>query len=157
MKAFSLLTTVALLVVLGDQAFALSTHTTVTPANIKDQTYPALAVNVRDSAGLKQFEVVVKGKAGEEARFLQDANLTIKKGGRTVATCPVARAQRNGDVVFSFAIAPGHLDGTTFKLAYIAHVKVKDEKGQEKWMGMPSGNFLTFPLADFAKAVKGKP
>jgi hypothetical protein len=59
-------------------------HTTVTPANIKEQTFPVLAMNVSDANGVKRFEVVVKGKAGEEARFLQDAILTVKK----VAVCP---------------------------------------------------------------------
>jgi hypothetical protein len=151
MKTLSLLSAVALLVVLTAEASAARIDTTVTPANINKQTNPALAVKVSDAGGLKQFEVVVKGKAGAEARFLQDANLTIKKDGRTVVSCPVARQERKGDVIFSFAVSPDHLDGSTFKVAYIAHIKVK-----EKWLGMPSGNFMTFPLADFVKADKGK-
>jgi hypothetical protein len=145
-----------LLLVLASQASAFSTHTTVTPANIAEQTYPALAVVVNDADGLKRFEVVVKGKAGDEARFLQDAILTLVKDGRKVTTCPVARVERKGDVVFSFEVSPDHLDGSTFKLAYIAHVKMKDEQGRERWQGMPSGNFMTFPLQEFAKAAKGK-
>jgi hypothetical protein len=154
MKAFHLLAA-ALLAVLAGRAAAVSIDTTVTPGNIKEQTYPALAVSVSDAGGLKRFEVVVKGKAGEEARFLQDATLTLKKGGRTVVSCPVARAERKGDVVFSFDVSADHLDGSTFKVTYIAHSKVKDERGGEKWVGHPSGNFLTFPLADFARRGKG--
>jgi hypothetical protein len=152
----STLLAVCLLVVVARQASALSMHTTVTPANIEAQTYPALAVAVNDADGLKRFEVLLKGKAGDEARFLQDAILTLVKDGRKVATCPVARVERKGDVVFSFEVSPDHLDGSTFKLAYIAHVKVKDEQGQERWQGMPSGNFMTFPLQEFARVVKGK-
>jgi hypothetical protein len=140
-----------LLVVLVGPISAASMHTTVTPANIKEQTYPALAMTVTDADGLKQFEVVVKGKAGEEARFLQDAVLTVKKNGRTVSTCPVARVERKADVVFSFAVSPDHLDDSTFKLAYISHIKVKDKDGKERWQGMPSGNFMTFPLKEFAR------
>jgi hypothetical protein len=155
MKPSALLAAVALLAVAG-QVSAASMDTTVTPANVKEQTYPALAVTVKDSNGLKRFEVVVKGKAGEEARFLQDATLTLEKGGRTIATCPVARTERKGDVVFSFGVSADHLDGSSFKVAYISHVKVKDKRGRERWMGMPSGKFLTFPLEAFAKAGKGK-
>jgi hypothetical protein len=70
------------------------------------------------------------------------------KAGRKVASCPVARTERKGNVVFS----PDHLDGSTFKLAYISHIKAKDEK----WIGMPSGNFMTFPLGEFAKAGSRK-
>jgi hypothetical protein len=156
MKTSPLLATAALLAVVTGHAPAASMHTTVTPANIKEQTYPALAMTVNDADGLKRFEIVVKGKAGEEARFLQDAALTVKKDGRTVATCPVARVERKGDVVFSFAVSPDHLDGSTFKLAYIAHVKVKDREGRERWQGMPSGNFMTFSLKDFARQGKDK-
>jgi hypothetical protein len=156
MKPSPLLAATALLAVLAGHATAKSMHTTVIPANIKEQTYPALAVTVSDSAGLKHFEIVVKGKAGEEARFLQAAVLTVKKNGRTLATCPVARVERKGDVVFSFEVSPAHLAGSTFKLAYIAHVKVKDERGREKWQGMPSGHFMTFPLDEFAKAARRK-
>jgi hypothetical protein len=152
MKTLALLSALAL----AGPAFAVSIHTTVTPANIKKQTSPPLAVSVSEADRLKQFEVVVKGKAGEEARFLQDAILTVVKGGRTIVTCPVARVERKGDVVFSFTISPDHLEGSTFRVAYIAHIKMKDERGREKWIGMPSGNFLTFPLADFAKVGKEK-
>jgi hypothetical protein len=145
-----------LLAIVAAPASATSSHATVTPANIKDQTYPPLALAVTDVAGLKHFEVVVKGKAGDEARFLQDAVLTIVKAGRKVAACPVERVERKGDVVFSFEIASDHLAGSTFKLAYIAHVKMKDKDGKERWQGMPSGHFMTFLLAEFAKASKGK-
>jgi hypothetical protein len=145
-----------LIAVVAGRVSAASMHTTVTPANIKEQTCPALAVAVADAGGLKRFEVLVKGKAGDEARFLQDATLTIVKAGRTVATCPVARVERKGDVVFAFEVSTDHLDGSTFKLAYISHIKVKDKQGRERWQGMPSGNFMTFPLKEFAKAAKGK-
>jgi hypothetical protein len=156
MKASTLLFAAALLAILAGEAVALSTHTSVTPANIDKQTYPPLAVRVSDAAGLKQFEVVVKGKAGEEARFLQSAVLTLVQGGRTVATCPVARQERKGDVIFSFAVSPRHLAGSTFKVAYIAHVRMKDDQGRERWVGMPSGHFLNFPLEEFVKAGKAK-
>ena len=146
----------ALLAVLAGQASATSVETTITPANIKKQTNPALAVTVNDADGLKRFEVAVKGKAGEEARFLQWATLTVKKNGRTVVICPVARTERKGDVVFSFTVSADHLGGSTFKVADIAHFKEKDERGQQKWVGMPSANFLTFPLKEFARADKGK-
>jgi hypothetical protein len=151
MKISTLLAALLLVAVAG-RASATSVDITVTPANIKDQTNPGLSVNVSDANGLKRFEVVVKGKAGDEPRFLQDAILTVKKDGRTVATCPVARTERKGDVVFSFEVSSDHLDGSTFKVAYIAHIKVKDKQGRERWQGMPSGNFMTFPLKEFAKA-----
>jgi hypothetical protein len=155
MKPSTLLARATLLVVIAGRASAASMETTVTPANIQEQTYPALAVAVSDAKGLKRFEVTVKGKAGDEARFLQDAILTVSKGGRTLTTCPVARVERKGDVVFSFEVSADHLDGSSFQLAYIAHVKVTDDGGKERWQGMPSGHFLTFPLEKFAKAKKG--
>jgi hypothetical protein len=157
MKPSTVLAAAILLVVVAGRASAASRETTVTPANIQEQTYPALAVAVSDADGLKRFEVAVKGKAGDEARFLQDAILTVRKGGRTVATCPVARGERKGDVVFSFEVSADHLDGSTFQLAYIAHIKVTDDTGKERWQGMPSGHFLTFPLEKFARAAKGNP
>jgi hypothetical protein len=151
----AILLAAALFAVVG-QASAVSIDTTVTPANVKGMTYPPLAVNVNDAKGMKRFEVVVKGKAGEEAQFLQGASLTVKKGGRKVAVCPVAQEERKGDVVFSFEVSPDHLDGSDFRVTYIAHVKMKDRQGKEKWVGMPSANFLTFPLQEFAKAQKAR-
>jgi hypothetical protein len=145
---------VALLAGLVGGASAKSLETTVTPANIKDQS-PALEVKVKDADGLKQFEIVVKGRAGDRSRFLQEATLTIVKGGKTVARCSVAKVERKADVVFSFGISADHLVGSTFKLAAIAHVKETDKQGVVKWVGMPSGNFMTFPLSEFAK--QGKP
>jgi hypothetical protein len=152
MKTSPPLAAAALLAVVTGHVAAVSIDTTVTPVNVKEQTNPALAVNVNDVGGMKRFEVVVKRKAGEEASFLQGATLTVKKGGRTVAACPVAMVERKGDVVFSFEVSSDHLDGSTFKLTHIAHIKVKDKEGKERWQGMPSGNFMTFPLGEFAKA-----
>ncbi len=154
MKTSTPLAPAVLLAVFAGPVSALSRDTTVTPANIKDQTDPALAVNVSEVQGLKHFEIVVKGKAGEEARFLQGATLTLMKGGRKVASCPVAKTERKGNVVYSFDASPDHLDGSTFKVTYIAHIRVKDRQGKEKWQGMPSGNFMTFPLEEFARANK---
>jgi hypothetical protein len=68
MKTVSLLSSVALLAVVVNEASAASIHTTVTPTNIKEQTCPALAVSVSDAGRLKQFEVVVKGKEGHPAQ-----------------------------------------------------------------------------------------
>ena len=150
MKAATLLAS-ALLVGFAGSALAKAMYTTVTPDNIQEQTYPALAVTVKDAGGLKSFEIVVKDKAGDEADFLQRAELTLVRDGRKIVGCPVARQEREQDVVFSFSVAPDCLDGATFYVEYIAHRKVKDEKGQERWVGMPSGDFLTFPLKEFAK------
>jgi hypothetical protein len=142
----STLLAATLFVGLAGVASADSVETTVTPANIKDQS-PALEVKVKEAVGLKQFEIVVKGRAGERAHFLQGATLTLVKGGKTIARCPVAKAERKGDMVISFAVSADSLDGSSFRLTSLAHVKRNG-----KWVGMPSGNFMTFPLDDFAKA-----
>jgi hypothetical protein len=140
----------ALLVVLGGQVTADSLEVIVTPTNLKHQS-PALEVSVHEADGLNQFTILVKGWAGEEARFLQWPTLILVKGDKTIACCPVARAERKGDVVFSFGVSPDFLAGASFKVTAIAHVRTKDKQGKERWAGMPSGTFMTFPLADFAK------
>lgn len=151
MKQSVLLSAVVLAVATGPM-WAISIETTVTPANIKEQTNPPLEVTVHNVKGLEQFEVIVKGKAGDEARFLQDAYLRLRKDGRVIAECQVARTERKKDVVFSFSVSPDLLAGSTFQVAYIAHIKEKDNRGRERWVGMPSGNFLTFPLEDFVRS-----
>lgn len=97
---------------------------------------------------------MVKEKAGEEARFLQWAELILVKDGRIVASCPVKSKERERDVIFSFGVAPDHLDGSKFTVDYIAHTKEKDKQGREQWVGHPSANLLTFPLKEFAKQGK---
>ena len=54
MKAWGLLATVLVVMVAG-HASAASTHTTVTPANLEQQTSPALAMTVNNTAGPKSI------------------------------------------------------------------------------------------------------
>ena len=156
MKSSMLLAAAALLVGLAGGAFAVSVETTVTPANIKDQMQGRLTVSVTDAGGLAQFTIRVKGRAGEESRFLQQPTLILVKDGKTLARCPVARMEEKGDVVFSFSVSANLLDNFRFELADIAHIKQKDKQGKEEWIGMPSGNFMTFPLGAFVKQRKAK-
>jgi hypothetical protein len=128
-------------------ASAIVLEVQATPATMNKGIIP-FTVKVTDVDQLKEFEVTLAGKAGEEAKFFQAAKLTLADGGKEIASCPVAVARTNGDkdLVFTFRVSPKVIGDSTFSLMEIIHKK--DADGRMKLVG-PSANRYWFYLKDY--------
>ena len=141
-KSFVLLLTVAAL--LADRGVAVARHVThpVTPANIFEQPF-SFTVHVKDVGEMKEFEIVVKGKAGHPAPALSATGsaLVARSGTKEPKTPPVTRVQADGVQTHTFRLAPADLDRATFTFT---------ESPQNVDFPFP-GDYWTFELDRFAR------
>jgi hypothetical protein len=113
-KTFVLFLAAALLAVRG---VAVARHVThpVTPANISEQPF-SFTVHVKDAGEMKEFEIVVKAKAGGAAPVLSATGEVVvaRSATKEPNTPPVRRVQANGVQTYTFRLAPADLDRATF-------------------------------------------
>ena len=147
------LAAIATLVVVG----AVNAHSVwidVNPDNIGQQPL-AFTVKAKDVKEGKDFEVVVKPKAGKlpPARFL-DARFNNLRDDPKITPPTIKRVDCEGEsVVFSFQISQEDLKGAKLSVWSISYVEMKDEGGNTKLIAMPSATVFIFPLSEFI----GKP
>ncbi len=149
---------IVLLVVLfpmvcSSQAHGISTWTQLTASNIKKQ-HLVLTIDVKDRGSLKEFEIAVKRRTGALSPVL-DVQLGIYDGETRIASCPIHRFQRDGEVVCTFQVSSKYLEKSQFIFGEMGYIEKKDASGKVKEViPMPSGDFYWLYLKDFASSKK---
>jgi hypothetical protein len=164
MKTFPRLLAVTLLLAGNGYVFARHVMHPVNPKNIDDQPFafkvqgktvgatdePKLnkAAPTKDEAGLLEFEIIVRQKAGKPAPARSaTGSVVIDASGKKKAVFPtVTRIQSDGVETYTFRLSPSDLGTAHFSFT---------ETPQDLRIPFPSpGDYWVFDLSEFAGSPK---
>jgi hypothetical protein len=148
MKTSRLLLGVAVAAFWAGEVSAVSTETQLSP---KNATVNGLAfrVTARDVGQHKEIVVAVRAQAGKEVSPFLAGRLCLFEGKRLVLSCPVEKAERDGELRYQVTVASGDVDKVQFSFNEYAFAKQVDGKGAVKVVAMPAVDRYWFHLKDF--------
>ncbi len=139
MKRVCMLSGIALVLMVAGEAIAKNVLVQVTPANIGKQRN-AFTVKVTDAGKLKQFEISVRRTPTSNFTPGSPRGELAIKGSKPEAV-PMALGAADGQVTFTFRVAPEDLDKAWFTFT-------ENSKGPFPY----PGETFTFHLKDFVAA-----
>jgi hypothetical protein len=150
-----------LLLALGArQAGAVWVDTQLTPKML-DQHRISFQVRVKDAGGLKEFEVTVTPKQRKLSPVLT-ARLTLGDGDTMQGYVPLQGEREDGKVRFWFRVSEKSPASSKFEFGEHGYGRLKDarknplkdEWGNDRYIGMPGGQGYWFYLRDFAAGTQ---
>jgi hypothetical protein len=147
MKTIPLILATTAVFLVGERAFARHVLHYVTPKNINDQPF-SFTVHVKDVGEQKEFEIVVRQKAGHRGPAgSATGSVRIVASGKKKAELPtVTRVQSEGVQTYTFRVSPSDLDRARFTFT---------ETPEDVMKPFPSpGDYWGFDLSDYVSSAK---